>query len=438
MDESKENKQFDLIKWISNSCSVSFKIFLIITLTLIMLVPKGMVEELVMERMSRSTEVISEISSKRGGIQKVDGPVLSIPLKNRVDARTYVHVIPEQLNIDSNVDPEIRKRGIFEAVVYSSDISINARFKVPGAEGIGLTQSSFDLDNAVLSFGLSDPGGIAGTVSVESDGKELNTVPGINVPLYIDRGFHVPLKINSVEGVIAVNTTIKLNGSQELHFVPLGRSTSIKVKSSWKDPSFTGEFLTSKYNPGDNGFDASWDIHELQSNIKPIWYDEETGSRNPSIGVKLIQVNDPYQRVLRVIKYAILFISFTFAAVFISERVTGISIHPIQYLLTGAASLFFYVFLLSLSEHMNFNPAYGVTSLVVTMLIAGYAKAIFRSMKMAYTMGGITSLLYLFLFGTLQMEDYALLMGSSGLLFILAIVMYLTRGINKDENLVCA
>jgi inner membrane protein len=38
--------------------------------------------------------------------------------------------------------------------------------------------------------------------------------------------------------------------------------------------------------------------------------------------------------------------------------------------------------------------------------------------------------LYGFLFINLQMEDYALLLGSIGLFLILAIVMYLTRNLN--------
>jgi len=46
---------------------------------------------------------------------------------------------------------------------------------------------------------------------------------------------------------------------------------------------------------------------------------------------------------------------------------------------------------------------------------------------------GILTILYSYLFIVLQLEDYALIMGSIGLLVILAVVMYMTRKINWYE-----
>lgn len=56
--------------------------------------------------------------------------------------------------------------------------------------------------------------------------------------------------------------------------------------------------------------------------------------------------------------------------------------------------------------------------------------------------GGILTLLYLYLYILLQLEDYALLLGSIGLFFVLALVMYMTRhldwydtsGVNKKNS----
>lgn len=425
-------QQSNIFKSLINFSSMSFKIFLIIVLILIMLIPKQMVEGLVHERMGRSDEVIAEVGAKWGGKQVIDGPILTIPVKEVSDRRSYVHIISEELNITSDVKPEVRKKGIFEAILYSSAIEISAKFKVPSGKDLNISESALDLENAVITYGISDPAGIADTVKMTVDGEQAQVKPGISVPFHHSKGFHIPVILDDFKKDLEVTASMKVNGSEQLTFVPSGKNSRIEMKSPWKDPDFTGEFLTSKRNVDDSGFDALWNIQELQSNIKPFWYNADTGKSFPKVGVNLIQVNDAYQRILRVIKYAILFISFTFAAVFISERITGVSIHPLQYLLTGIASLFFYVFLLSISEHFSFNMAYGITSLTITLLIAAYAKGIFRTFKMAYTMGGISSLLYLFLFGTLQMEDYALLMGSTGLLMILAVVMYLTKSINKE------
>jgi inner membrane protein len=49
---------------------------------------------------------------------------------------------------------------------------------------------------------------------------------------------------------------------------------------------------------------------------------------------------------------------------------------------------------------------------------------------MSALIGGIVSTIYAYLYVVLQLEDYALLMGSGGLLIALALVMYLTRRID--------
>jgi inner membrane protein len=49
------------------------------------------------------------------------------------------------------------------------------------------------------------------------------------------------------------------------------------------------------------------------------------------------------------------------------------------------------------------------------------------------TISGILAILYGYLFIILQLEDYALILGSVGLLTILAIVMYMTRKIDWYE-----
>ena len=47
-----------------------------------------------------------------------------------------------------------------------------------------------------------------------------------------------------------------------------------------------------------------------------------------------------------------------FMAVFCLELVSRRRVHPVQYLFTGIAMVFFYVLLLSLAEHLGFARAY--------------------------------------------------------------------------------
>jgi len=63
-------------------------------------------------------------------------------------------------------------------------------------------------------------------------------------------------------------------------------------------------------------------------------------------------------------------------------------------------------------------------------MIALYTLSVFKSKKQTLILVSILLGVYGFLFVTLQLADYALLMGSIGLTLILAATMYFTRHIN--------
>jgi inner membrane protein len=63
-------------------------------------------------------------------------------------------------------------------------------------------------------------------------------------------------------------------------------------------------------------------------------------------------------------------------------------------------------------------------------MITLYAKNIFKHKTLTRLIGGILVTLYLFIYSIIQMEDYALLMGSIGLFLVLATIMYLSRKID--------
>ena len=125
-----------------------------------------------------------------------------------------------------------------------------------------------------------------------------------------------------------------------------------------------------------------------------------------------------------------MFLSLTFLVFLFVEILGGIRIHPIQYLLVGLALLIFYVLLLSLSEQINLNLAYLCSSAAIVIMISSYAKAIFKRWKQTVIMAICLVVLYTFLFTVLQLQDYALLLGSIGLFLALGITMYLSRNIN--------
>ena len=140
--------------------------------------------------------------------------------------------------------------------------------------------------------------------------------------------------------------------------------------------------------------------------------------------------NDVYQKTSRMAKYAILFLVFGFTSFFFTEILQKSKVHPIQYLMIGFAILIFYLLLLSLSEHFGCDLAYLASTGSVVLLIGFYASAILASRKLAFSVSAVLSILYGYLYVILQLESYALLMGSLGLFGTLALAMFFTRNID--------
>ena len=146
-----------------------------------------------------------------------------------------------------------------------------------------------------------------------------------------------------------------------------------------------------------------------------------------TFGVSLINTVDIYQKTDRSVKYAILFISLTFIVFFLFEVMKNLRLHPMQYLLVGMALTFFYLLLISLSEHIKFINAYMISTLASVIVISIYISAVLKSRIRAAGFAVMLSLLYGMLYVILVSEDNALLMGSVLFFSILALVMMVTR-----------
>jgi inner membrane protein len=133
---------------------------------------------------------------------------------------------------------------------------------------------------------------------------------------------------------------------------------------------------------------------------------------------------------MRSAKYAIMFIALTFMIFFFVEVLNKRRIHPVQYLLVGLSISIFYVLLLSLGEKIGFNWSYLVSSAATVGLITAYAGSIFRQLKPTLILSACLILLYIFLFVLIQLQDYALLLGSIGLFVAMAMIMYTSRNVD--------
>jgi inner membrane protein len=136
-----------------------------------------------------------------------------------------------------------------------------------------------------------------------------------------------------------------------------------------------------------------------------------------------------YQKTMRSVKYAILCILLTFTAFFLIETNNKKSVHPVQYALIGFALVLFYTLLLSFSEYIGFNGAYAIATAATVALVTWFVKGILQSTKLSVLLSLLLVLLYSYVFTILQLQDYALLLGSVGLFLTLAVVMYYSRKI---------
>ena len=154
------------------------------------------------------------------------------------------------------------------------------------------------------------------------------------------------------------------------------------------------------------------------------------GVLQAALGVRFVQPVDVYQQSERAVKYGILFVFLTFVAFFLFEVLLRMAVHPIQYVLCGAALALFFLLLVSLSEHLPFAAAYLVSSAACVGLIAFYVGHVLRSARLGLLFGGLVGVLYGFLYVILRSEDYALLLGALLLFVALAIVMIVTRRVD--------
>ena len=99
----------------------------------------------------------------------------------------------------------------------------------------------------------------------------------------------------------------------------------------------------------------------------------------------------------------------------------------------GLALVLFYTLLISFTEHSSFALAYLISSVMTIGLISLYSVAILKNKRFPAFIGISLAALYGFIYVIIQLENYALLVGSLGLFAILAVVMYASRKIDWNQ-----
>ena len=352
-----------------------------------------------------------------------------------IDRKGIAHFLPEALKTSGELLPEKRKRGIYEVVVYEGKLSMKGAFAQPDGSQLELQNARYNWDAAYFTIGISDMRGIKNLPELIVNGQHCAVEPGVADTDLFKSGITVKAGKIDLKQPLNFEMELVLNGSEDLSVEPLGKTSEVAIKSNWSQPSFTGAFLPESRNVTASGFTADWRVTHLNRNFPQQWAGSKFNTHEATLGVELLIPVDHYQKSMRSVKYAILFIALNFIIFIFIEIKSRTRIHPFQYSLVAFALLIFYALLTSIGEQIGFNAAYLVSALAVTGLISWYSLSILKDLKL---MGWVTLLqvgLYLFLFTILQLQDYALLAGSIGLFVILAIVMRASQQIKwYSEN----
>lgn len=438
MEESEKNMLNKIGNGIKNS--IMIKLVSIAVIALLLLIPASSIQTLIYERQLNRDIAIQEVSNKWGSEQILAGPILNVPYKVYHENKEgelrytvhYAHFLPKALTVNGKVDPERRKRGIYEVVLYNTKLNFSGTFDKPDFEVWGVDPESVNWEEAYISIGIPDMSGIQKDLTLIWNGKNQVVESGLPEKEVIQSGLisRVPLDDHLT---YSFQFDMDLNGSGQLSFVPTGKKTIVKLTSPWADPSFNGEFLPDDREVSKDGFTAEWEVLDLNRNYPQQWRGNTQNIHEAAFGVGLILPVDEYQKNMRSAKYALLVVSLSFIIFFLIEILNKKRFHPFQYVMVGLAITLFYSLLISFTEHMGFNLAYLISTALVIGLITIYVAGVFKTRMLTILVALLLTIIYFFIFVILQLQDFALLVGSLGLFGALAALMYLSRNINWYE-----
>ncbi|HPD82696.1 MAG TPA: cell envelope integrity protein CreD [Alphaproteobacteria bacterium] len=433
-------------------------------LILISLIPLGFVSQLVHERSQLYNSVADRMTEEWSGAQRLAGPILTIPYKynttvsekienkktgefkyveKQVTKTKTLVILPDDLKITSQLKTRELKRGIYKVPIYDSEHTITGQFSWPDVSLLDNKPETVLWDKAKISFLISNTRGVSGGTQFKWKNQDVNLSSGNGISDLSLGGVHATLKLNDGFKTTPSSFVFDLNlrGSKRIDFAPTGKNSYIALQGDWPHPSFDGKLLPSEREITDTAFSSSWNVTHLSRSYTQF-DDLEVSALSPYFmsvnnfyfGADLFQAVDLYTLLERTIKYGALFIALTFFSVFVLEFVSGRRMHWLQHLIIGGALSMFYLAVLAFSEHIAFGAAYAIGVSIIASMIGIYTWVVMRKLTYGIGIAGLMVTLYTVLFSILQMEDYALLIGTILLLVFLGIGMFITRKLAKEND----
>ena len=423
---------------------LAVKVIVISLVTIAIYIGMGMANLMVMDREGRFRQATTQIGEQWGEPQVVAGPFIRIPgAKRYVDGTLRSHdliVMPEQVEVRISSDVEQRYRGIYRVLLYESNVKTSGRIQIPDLVSLGVDTTSLDWSKARLEYSLSDTRGIRSPLTIKIDGRTAEFAPRMYTESgeegLFDAVVSTPLDLSSA---VRVGRTVnfqlnhRMQGSDELKVVPVGKTTKVQMSSNWAHPGFIGSSLPASHAIHDNGFTAEWSSGQFSRSYPQAFIMDagvSTKVVESAFGVSFVDPVDVYHQLERSTKYVMLIITLTFTLFFIMEIVSKLKIHPMQYLFVGVSLLIFYLLLFSTSEMMRFDLSFLISSTATVILVTAYLRYVVHTWRRSLFMGSTLAAMLGFIYVLLSAESFSLLFGSIGLFIMLAILMFVTRNVD--------
>ena len=436
------------------------KPLIIFVMLLVLLIPLAFIRTLVSVREQNKRTAEASIMEPAGGEPAIEGFVLAVPYEEIAEYTDssgtvirkgkkidYIITVPESYELATDINPYRLSRGIFTVPIFNGDITVKASFPRFEFRQFDIAEQNIHYKEAVLILGIKNKKTLTAYPALSINGKPLTealTEPAEASPFHNAVYYTVPEEI--VRSGFSLEGSIAIQGGKSLRMVPLAANNGFQVQSAWTSPSFSGGWLPKNRTVSESGFAADWNISGLSTVFPRSWkakdfkipedtkqygslYEHDAGMAE-AVKIGFITPVNYYSQIKRCITYAILFLAVPFLAVFLCELWSAARIHPIQYFLIGIADILFYLLLLSFSEHLPFNLSYLLATAGVCTVVGLYTVAIFKRVCWGILLITVQAVSYLLLFGILQSEDYALLIGSIGIFCVVALLMFLTRKVD--------
>lgn len=448
------------------------RFMIVLFLVLVLLIPLGLVMGVADERQRYYREVVTDIAQSYGHAQSLAGPFLVVPAVDRVttedaEGRTVVrsletqHVLlPDHLGLEVKVQHQYRARAIYRVPVFEAEVQLAGNLPTIDRAAVERAHHRVFWDKAYLVLGISDTRALRGNSDFRIAERTLPLMPGTGLS-WLHSGVQVPLTDEAPSGEQPddkeingwslptgaqapgysgqpFEVTLNLAGTERFAALPVGNQNEINMRASWPHPKFEGAFLPASHEIGPDGFSARWEVTALARGV-PQSFSMRRESERFVAAEAAVSLHEPvtqYTSVDRGLKYGVLFIALTFLAVLCFELLTGARLHLVQYGVVGVALVLFYLVLLSLSEHASFLVSYLVASAVIVAMLGLYARSITGSHRHGFGFALLQGVLYWTLYVLLQLEDYALLTGTTVLVVGLAALMFVTRTLHDRDRVV--